>query len=90
MGHFAGFHYAQDNLGVKKVSAPSKNPKKCPILCFAPEKKIIFCTFRTEVHWYFYVLKRERTREGGRERARERKGKGKRERHRQKCGQLYF
>jgi hypothetical protein len=27
--------YAQDNLGVKKVSAPSKNPSNCPITSFA-------------------------------------------------------
>jgi hypothetical protein len=26
--------YAQDNLGVKKVSAPSKNPWNCPIMSF--------------------------------------------------------
>jgi hypothetical protein len=26
--------YAQDNLGVKKVSALLKNPAKCPITCF--------------------------------------------------------
>jgi hypothetical protein len=38
--------YAQDNLGVKKVSAPSKNPAKCPIICFAREKKIISRTFK--------------------------------------------
>jgi hypothetical protein len=31
--------YAQDNLGVKKVSAPSKNPAKCTIIYFAREKK---------------------------------------------------
>jgi hypothetical protein len=31
--------YAQDNLGVKKVLAPSENPKKCPIICFASDKK---------------------------------------------------
>jgi hypothetical protein len=49
MGHFLGFFeffYAQDNLGVKKVSAPSKNPKKCPIICFAHEKKLISRTFK--------------------------------------------
>ncbi len=34
MGHFAGFFE-----GVKKVVAPSINPKKCPIICFAPDKK---------------------------------------------------
>jgi hypothetical protein len=27
--------YAQDNLGVKKVSAPSKNHSNCPIMSFA-------------------------------------------------------
>ncbi len=27
--------YAQDNLGVKKVSAPLKNPLNCPIMSFA-------------------------------------------------------
>jgi hypothetical protein len=37
--------YAQDNLGVKKVSAPSKNPTKCPIM-FYPRKKIISRTFK--------------------------------------------
>ncbi len=38
-------HCAQDNLGVKKVSAPSKNPAKWPIICFAREK-IISRTFK--------------------------------------------
>jgi hypothetical protein len=37
---------AKGNFGIKKVEAPSKNPKKCPIMCFAPDKKIIFCTSR--------------------------------------------
>ncbi len=36
----------QDNLGVKKVSAPWKNPSKCPIMCFAREKKKISRTLR--------------------------------------------
>jgi hypothetical protein len=31
--------YAQDNVEVKKVSAPSKSPSKCPMMCFACEKK---------------------------------------------------
>ncbi len=38
--------YAQDNLGVKKVSAPSKNHAKCPIICFYPAKKKISRTFK--------------------------------------------
>jgi hypothetical protein len=33
------FFYAQDNLVVKKVAAPSKNHAKCPIICFARDKK---------------------------------------------------
>ncbi len=53
----------------------SKNPAKCPIICFAPDKKIISRTLKSEVHWYFYVPKREREREGeaGRESERERR-----------------
>jgi hypothetical protein len=31
--------YGLDNVGVKKVSALSKNPSKCPIICFAREEK---------------------------------------------------
>jgi hypothetical protein len=59
MGHFLGFFegadlldskivlcYAQDSLGVKKVSAPSKKiPRNAPLYVFAA-KKIISRTFR--------------------------------------------
>ncbi len=38
--YYATLRYAQDNLGVKKVSTPLKNPRKCSIICFAREKKI--------------------------------------------------
>jgi hypothetical protein len=38
--------HAQDNLGVKKVSTPPKDPAKCPIICFTREKKIISLTFK--------------------------------------------
>jgi hypothetical protein len=38
--------FAQDNLGVKKVSAPLKNPAKCLIICFAREKKTISRIFK--------------------------------------------
>ncbi len=31
---------------MKKLKAPSKNPKKCPIICFAPDKKIISRTLK--------------------------------------------
>jgi hypothetical protein len=49
--------YAQDNFRVKKVPASSKNPAKCPIICFA-RKKIISQTFKisgtliVKRHWY--------------------------------------
>ncbi len=36
--YYATLRYAQDNLGVKKVSTPLKNPRKCSIICFAREK----------------------------------------------------
>ncbi len=39
-------NYAQDNLGVKKALAPSKNPSNCPIMSFARLKKIISHTFQ--------------------------------------------
>ncbi len=45
--------YAQDNFAFKKVSAPSKNPSKCPIMCFAreiPAKKLISRTFRISIN----------------------------------------
>jgi hypothetical protein len=37
---YTGTGYAQDNLGVKKVSALLKNPQKCPIMCFAHTKNL--------------------------------------------------
>jgi hypothetical protein len=41
LGFFEGalLRYTQDNLGVKKVSAPSKNPAKMPHYMFCPRKK---------------------------------------------------
>ncbi len=44
--HNGTVRYAQDNLGVKKVSAPSKNLENCPIMSFAQENKIISPTFQ--------------------------------------------
>ncbi len=38
--HKIALYYAQDNLGVKEVSAHSKNPLKCPIICFALKKNL--------------------------------------------------
>jgi hypothetical protein len=69
MGHFTGIlegaflSVAKGNFGVKKVEAPSKNPKKCPTICFAPDKKIISGLSKSEVHWYFYVPKKEKREE---------------------------
>ncbi len=65
-----------------------KNPTKCPIICFAPDKKIISRIIKirgTLVH-IFMSQKRERGRERARAKVRARararagKGKGKRER----------
>jgi hypothetical protein len=49
--------YTQENLGVKKVSAPSKNPAKCPIICFACEKKIISQTFKISITLIFIMFR---------------------------------
>ncbi len=58
------FHNAKDNLGVKKVPAPSKNPKKkTPLYVFHQTKKLFPGLSKSEVHWYFYVPKREKTKE---------------------------
>ncbi len=40
------YYPAEFKIGVKKVSAPSKNPAKCPIICFAREKKLISGPFK--------------------------------------------
>jgi hypothetical protein len=38
--------FAQDNLHVKKVSSPSKNPSKWLIMCFSRLKNIKSLTFK--------------------------------------------
>ncbi len=70
-GAFCGVCYAQDNLGVKKVSAPSKIPQKCPIVCFAPEKKIISRTFKIRGALVFLCPKEGEERREKREERRE-------------------
>ncbi len=69
---------AQDNLGVEKVSAPSKNPRNAPLYVL-PQTKKIPALLESELHWYFYVPEREGEREGGK-RARERGKEKERER----------
>ncbi len=65
--------YAQDNLGVKKASAPSKNPLNCPIMSFAQEIKIISPTFQISGTLVILCPKeRERKIEREREREKER------------------
>ncbi len=44
-----------------------KNPKKCPIICFASDKKESPALSESEAHWYCMSLRereREREREG--------------------------
>jgi hypothetical protein len=93
------FRYAQNNLGVKTFSAPSKNPKKCPIICFAlDKKKLISKTFKIRVTLVFLCPKerkrerekeRERERARGRERLREREKKEK-ERENKRVGNYIY
>jgi hypothetical protein len=42
MGHFLGF----------LEEAPSKNPSKCPIICFARKKKNILLHFQNQIRSY--------------------------------------
>jgi hypothetical protein len=61
--------------------SPPKNPKICPIIYFAPDKKIIFRTFKIRSTWVFLCPKeREREQEQERERERERERDRDRER----------
>jgi hypothetical protein len=57
----------------QKVEAPSKNPKKRPSICFAPDKKKQFPGLsKSEVQYIVTFMskrERERKREGGRARA---------------------
>jgi hypothetical protein len=86
------FRYTLDNffLGVKKVSALSKNPKKCSIICFAPDQKNNIQDFQNQRYEYVDIFmyqrekKRERERKGERERERERARKRERERERER------
>jgi hypothetical protein len=61
------------NFEVKKAKAPSKNPLKCPIICFAPDKKNNLLDFQNQRYIGIFISLREREREEkGRERERER------------------
>ncbi len=53
------------NFGVKKVKAPSTNPKNAPLCVLPQTKKTSSALSESEVHWYFYVPKRERERGRG-------------------------
>ena len=52
IGYFNGFLLRS---GVKKVLDPSKNPKKCQIICFASIQKITSQTFRISSKSVLYV-----------------------------------
>ncbi len=54
------FRYAQDNLGVQKVSAPSKNLEKSPSICFALDKKINFQDIQNQRYISIFMSQRER------------------------------
>jgi hypothetical protein len=62
-----------------------KNPKKCPIICFAPDKKIISRTFNIRGTSVFLCSKaRERERESKSKRKRESKSKKEKEKEKGK------
>jgi hypothetical protein len=64
---------------VKKVKAPSKNPKKCPIMCFAPDKNNI-THFQRYTGIFMSPYMQERETGGGRERESKREGERESER----------
>jgi hypothetical protein len=72
------------NFEVKKAKAPSKNPLKCPIICFAPDKKNNLLDFQNQRYIGIFISLRERERgEGEREREQEgERDKSERERNR--------
>ncbi len=65
-----------------KVKAPSKNPKKCSIICFAPDKKNNIPDFQNQRYIGIFMSQRERERES----AGKGKGKGERERGNKSTG----
>jgi hypothetical protein len=86
------------NFGVKKVKAPSKNPKKGPIICFAPDKKNHLLDFQNQRNIVIFMSLREQEREREKEseskgksksesesKKEKEKGKGKRERERERA-----
>ncbi len=89
--------YSMGNFWVKKVKAPSKNHKKFPIICFAPDKKNHLQDFQNQRYIGIFMSLKERggqresesERERERVRVRARKRKGKRERE-QKCRRFYL
>ncbi len=50
-------------MGSKRLRPPRKNPKKCLIICYAPDKKKSPALSESEVYWYIYVPEREREKE---------------------------
>jgi hypothetical protein len=58
------------NFGVKKVKAPSKNPKKCPIISYAPRQINNFQDFQNQRYIGIFMSQREREQEQEQERER--------------------
>jgi hypothetical protein len=55
IGHFEGFCYAQDNLGIKKTLGPLENNNKCLIIYALPANKKMSKTFRISSKSVFYA-----------------------------------
>jgi hypothetical protein len=76
--------------GAETFLTPLKNPKKCPIICFAPDKKNYLEDFQNQRHIgiFLYIPERDRDRESKRERERERDSERERARE-QMCGRFF-
>ncbi len=68
-------------MGPKRSRPPRKIPRNAPLYVLPQTKKIYPGLSKSDVHWFFYVL-REREREG--ERERESKGESKKQKEKGK------
>ncbi len=71
-------------MGSKWSRPPSKNPKKCPIICFAPDKKIISITFNIRGALVFSCPKEGEERRETRDERQEMRDERKREREKER------
>ncbi len=71
-------------MGSKRSRPPSKNPKKCPFICFAPDKNIISRTFNIRGALVFLCPKEGEERRETRDERQEMRDERKREREKER------